>query len=116
MDERLQFVARRLADGGTLQRVRDLPQDRLQDLRSLQGMWRSRVDGRSRRPYRYAHQLLFQVENYILNVKREHTVRVDISGCSKKLISHSIGSSSNSRVVRETSVLTNLNARRRRCQ
>jgi putative transposase len=27
---------------------------------------------RSRRPYRYAHQLPFQVENYILNVKREH--------------------------------------------
>src|SRR5713226_8586149 len=40
----------------------------------------------------------------------------DISGCSKKLISHSIGSSSNSRVVRETSELTNLNARSRRCQ
>ncbi len=29
MDERLQFVARRRADGGTLQRVRDLPQDGL---------------------------------------------------------------------------------------
>src|SRR4030088_1970559 len=28
---------------------------------------------RSRRPYRYAHQLPFQVENYILNVRREHT-------------------------------------------
>jgi putative transposase len=28
---------------------------------------------RSRRPYRYAHQLPFQVENYILNVKREHS-------------------------------------------
>ena len=28
---------------------------------------------RSRRPYRYAHQLPFQVENFILNVKREHT-------------------------------------------
>jgi transposase InsO family protein len=28
---------------------------------------------RSRRPYRYANQLPFQVENYILNVKREHT-------------------------------------------
>jgi transposase InsO family protein len=28
---------------------------------------------RSRRPIRYAHQLPFQVENYILNVKREHT-------------------------------------------
>src|SRR6266436_4559404 len=28
---------------------------------------------RSRRPYRYANQLPFQAENYILNVKREHT-------------------------------------------
>jgi putative transposase len=27
---------------------------------------------RSRRPYRYANQLPFQVENYILNLKREH--------------------------------------------
>ena len=27
---------------------------------------------RSRRPYRYANQLPFQVENYILNVKHEH--------------------------------------------
>ncbi len=28
---------------------------------------------RSRRPYRYGQQLPFQVENYILNVKREHS-------------------------------------------
>jgi len=28
---------------------------------------------RSRRPYRYANQLPFQVENYILKVKREHS-------------------------------------------
>jgi len=27
---------------------------------------------RSRRPYRYANQLPFQVQNYILNVKHEH--------------------------------------------
>jgi hypothetical protein len=27
---------------------------------------------RSRRPYRYANQLPFQVENFILNVKQEH--------------------------------------------
>jgi hypothetical protein len=44
MDERLQFVARRRADGGTLQGVRDLAQDRLQDLRPLEGMSRSRAD------------------------------------------------------------------------
>src|SRR3974377_1040971 len=30
------------------------------------------LTNRSRRPYRYANQLPFQVENYILNVKREH--------------------------------------------
>ena len=28
--------------------------------------------GQRRRPYRYANRLPFQVENYILNVKREH--------------------------------------------
>ena len=28
---------------------------------------------RSRRPYRCAHQLPFQVENFIVNVKREHS-------------------------------------------
>ena len=31
------------------------------------------ITDRSRRPYRYANQLPFQVETYILNVKREHT-------------------------------------------
>jgi len=31
---------------------------------------------RSRRPYRYANQLPFQVENFILNVKHEHWVVV----------------------------------------
>ena len=28
---------------------------------------------RGPRPYRYVHQLPFQVENFILNVKREHS-------------------------------------------
>ena len=40
--------------------------DRYQE-RGVQGL-----TDRSRRPYRYANQLPFQVENYILNVKREH--------------------------------------------
>jgi putative transposase len=62
MDERLQFVARRLAGGGTLQGVRHFAQDRLQDLRSLSGMRHSGLTDRSRRPYRYANQLPFQVE------------------------------------------------------
>ena len=30
------------------------------------------LSDRSRHPYRYAHQLPFQVENYILNLKHEH--------------------------------------------
>ena len=30
------------------------------------------LSDRSRRPYRYAHQLPFQVENQILNLKHEH--------------------------------------------
>jgi hypothetical protein len=119
MDERLQFVARRLTGEPMAELCREFAISRKTGYKIFDRYKECGVQGltdRSRRPYRYAHQLLFQVENYILNVKREHTVGADISGCSKKLISHSIGSSSNSRVVRETSVLTNLNARRRRCQ
>ena len=44
--------------------------------KSFDGYQECGVEGladRSRRLYRYAHQLPFQVENYILNVKREHT-------------------------------------------
>ena len=47
VDERLRFVAR-LLDGETmtaaLRGVRDLPQDRLQDLRPVQGLRRARAD------------------------------------------------------------------------
>jgi len=58
MDERLQFVARRLAGvGGTLQRIWNLSQDRLQDFRSLPGCGIQGLTGRSHRPYRYAHRL-----------------------------------------------------------
>jgi len=72
MDERLQFVARRLAGepmGGTLQGVRNLPQNGLQDFDRYQACGVQGLTDRSRRPYRYAHQLPFQVENFILNVK-----------------------------------------------
>ena len=47
MDERMQFVARRLAGEAmarTLQGVRDFAQDRLQDFRSLPGMRRAGAD------------------------------------------------------------------------
>src|SRR6201982_453891 len=75
MDERLQFVARRLAgepmtelcrEFGISRKAGDKLFDRYQD-GGGHGM-----TARSRRPYRYANQLHFQVENYILNVKREH--------------------------------------------
>jgi|ERR1700756_1532437 hypothetical protein len=67
MDERLKFVAR------TLQRVRDFPQDQLQDLRPLPDCGIEGLTDRSRRPYRYANNLPFQVENCILNLKAEHS-------------------------------------------
>src|SRR5579864_731721 len=76
MDERLQCVARRLAGEGMAELCREVGIsgknvymifDRYQEC-GVQ--W---LPDRSRRPYRYAHQLPFQVENYILNVKREHT-------------------------------------------
>jgi hypothetical protein len=56
MDESLKFVARRLAGehGGTVQGVQDLPQDRLQDLRSLSGVRHSRTHGHKPAPCRPA--------------------------------------------------------------
>ena len=56
-----------------MQGVRDLPKtgykifDRYQEC-GIQGL-----TDRSRRPHHYAHKLPFQIENYILNVKREHS-------------------------------------------
>src|SRR5580693_8235129 len=76
MDERLQFVARRLAgesmselcqEFGISRKTGYKISDRYQDY-GVQGL-----TDRSRRPHHYAHKLPFQVENYILNVKREHT-------------------------------------------
>jgi transposase len=76
MDERLQFVARRLAGEAMAELCREFGIsrktgykifDRYQEC-GLQGL-----SDRSRRPSRYAHQLPFQVENYILNVKHEHS-------------------------------------------
>jgi putative transposase len=64
--------ASRRADGGTLQGVGISRKtgykifDRYQEC-GIQGL-----TDRSRRPYRYANQLPFQVENCILNVKHEH--------------------------------------------
>ena len=75
MDERLQFVARRLAgesmselcqEFGISRKTGYKIFDRYQDC-GVQGL-----TDRSRRPHHYAHKLPFQVENYILNLKREH--------------------------------------------
>ena len=70
MEERLRFVAR-LLDGegmsGGVPGVRDLAQDRLQDLQSLQGGGaRGALTDRSRRPVRYANQLPDPIERLIV--------------------------------------------------
>src|ERR1700732_1256295 len=76
MDERLQFVARRLAGEGMAELCREFRISRKTGYKIFDRYQECGVQGltdRSRRPYRYAHQLPFQVENFILNVKREHT-------------------------------------------
>ena len=62
MDERMQFV-----EFGISRKTGYKIFDRYQEC-GIHGL-----TDRSRRPYRYANQLPFQVENYILNVKREHS-------------------------------------------
>src|ERR1700680_4507388 len=76
MDERLQFVARRLAGEPMAELCREFGISRKTGYKIFDRYKECGVQGltdRSRRPYRYAHQLPFQVENFILNVKREHT-------------------------------------------
>src|ERR1700758_5446658 len=75
MDERLQFVARRLAGEPMAELCREFGISRKTGYKIFDRYQECGVRGltdRSRRPYRYAHQLPFQVENYILNVKHEH--------------------------------------------
>jgi putative transposase len=75
MDERLQFVARRLAGESMAELCREFGISRKTGYKIFHRYQECGVQGltdRSRRPYRYANQLPFQVENYILNVKREH--------------------------------------------
>ncbi len=66
MDERLQFVAELCREFGISRKTGYKIFDRYQEC-GVQGL-----TDRSRRPCRCAHQLPFQVENYILNIKREH--------------------------------------------
>jgi transposase len=75
MDERLQFVARRLAGEPMAELCREFGISRKTGYKIFDRYQECGVQGltdRSRRPFRYANQLPFQVENYILNVKREH--------------------------------------------
>jgi transposase len=75
MDERLQFVARRLAGEPMAELCREFGISRKTGYKIFDRYQECGIQGlsdRSRRPYRYAHQLPFQVENFILNVKREH--------------------------------------------
>ncbi len=76
MDERLQFVGRRLAGEPMTELCREFGISRKTGYKIFDRYQDGGVQGltdRSRRPYRYAQQLPFQVENYILNIKREHT-------------------------------------------
>src|SRR5438874_3687831 len=66
MDERLKFVAELCREFGISRKTGYKIFDRYQEC-GIHGL-----TDRSRRPYRYANQLPFQVENYILNVKHEH--------------------------------------------
>ena len=75
MDERLQFVARRLAGEAMAELCREFGISRKTGYKIFDRYQECGMQGltdRSRRPYRYANQLPFQVENFILNVKHEH--------------------------------------------
>src|SRR5256886_5170785 len=76
MEERLEFVARRLAGEPMAELCREFGISRKTGYKIFDRYQECGVEGltdRSRRPFRYANQVPFQVENYILNVKREHT-------------------------------------------
>src|SRR5499433_2504102 len=76
MDERLQFVARRLAGEPMAELCREVGISRKTGYKIFDRYQECGVQGltdRSRGPYRYVYKLPFQVENYILHIKREHT-------------------------------------------
>jgi transposase len=76
MDERMQFVARRLAGEAMTELCREFGISRKTGYKIFDRYQECGIQGltdRSRRPHHYAHKLPFQFENYILNVKREHT-------------------------------------------
>jgi len=72
----MQFVARRLAGEPMAELCREFGISRKTGYKIFDRYQECGIQGltdRSRRPYRYVHQLPFQVENFILNVKREHS-------------------------------------------
>src|SRR6266705_4214632 len=75
MDERVRFVAR-LLDGEKMAALcREFVISRKTGYKIFDRYQECGVQGltdRSRRPYRYGRRLPFQVEDYILNVKRVH--------------------------------------------
>src|SRR5258708_1254811 len=74
MDERLQFVARRLAGEQMADLCRGFGISRKTGYKIFGRYRECGVQGMtvlSRRPYRYGNELPFEVENFILNVKRE---------------------------------------------
>src|SRR3981081_2798445 len=75
MDERLQFVARRLAGEAMAELCREFGISRKTGYKIFDRYQECGMQGltdRSRRPYRYANRLPLQVENFIWNVKHEH--------------------------------------------
>src|SRR6201987_1967986 len=75
MDERMQFVARRVAGEAMGELCREFGISRKTGYKIFDRYQECGMRGlpdRSRRPYRYANRLPFQVENFILNVKHEH--------------------------------------------
>src|SRR5437879_10163456 len=75
MDERLQFVARRLAGEPMAELCREFGISRKTGYKIFDRYQECGVHGltdRSRRPYRYANRVPLRVANYLLNVKREH--------------------------------------------
>jgi hypothetical protein len=88
MDERLRFVAR-LLDGEKMAVLcREFEISRKTGYKIFSRYKDCGVDGltdRSRRPYRHARQLPFQVEKAILQLKREHPswgLRRSVNGCA----------------------------------
>jgi hypothetical protein len=75
MDERLEFVARRLAGEPMAALCREYgisPKTGYKIFDRYQEYGIHGLTDRSRRPFRYANKLPFQLENYILNVKHQH--------------------------------------------